>query len=97
MHYLLFYEKVPDHAQREPPLRAAHLAHLQAAVAHGDVVLGGSLADPDDGAAIVLFRADSPAVVERFAEADPFVVHGVVSRWRIRPWRTVIGKDAESR
>jgi len=94
MHYLLFYEKVPDHARREPPLRAAHLAHLQAAVARGEVVLGGSLADPADGTAIVLFRAGSPDVVESFAAADPFVMHGVVSRWRVRRWHTVIGESA---
>jgi len=96
MHYLLFYEKVPDYAEREPPLRAAHRAHLDAAVERDELLLGGILADPIDGTAVVLFRADSPAAVERFATTDPFVVHGVVNRWRVRQWHTVVGKDAAS-
>ncbi len=35
MHYLLFYEKVADHLQREIPLQAAHRAHVKAAAARG--------------------------------------------------------------
>ena len=49
MHYLLFYEKAPDHAEREPPYRAAHLAHVQAAVDRGELLLGGALADQTIG------------------------------------------------
>lgn len=94
MHYLLFYEKAPDYAVRQGPLQAPHLAYVQAAVRRGELVLGGSLADPTDGAAVLLFRADTPAVAEDFAKADPYVVHGVVSRWRVRAWETVVGKDA---
>jgi uncharacterized protein len=57
VHYLLFYDKVPDYADREGPLRASHLEYVQAAVRRGDLILGGSLADPTDGAAVLLFRA----------------------------------------
>jgi uncharacterized protein YciI len=94
MHYLLFYEKVPDHANREGPLRAAHRDYVQAAARRGELLLGGSLADPTDGAAVLLFRADAPAAVEAFAAADPYVRHGVVSRWRVRAWETVVGAGA---
>jgi hypothetical protein len=38
---LLFYEKVPDAADREESLRAAHLAHVLAAVTRGELLLGG--------------------------------------------------------
>jgi uncharacterized protein YciI len=93
MHYLLFYDVVPDYAERRLPLRAAHLAHARAAHARGQLVLGGALADPVDGA-VLLFRGESPAAAEAFAAADPYVVHGLVTRWRVRAWATVVGDGA---
>ena len=56
----------------------------------------GALANPAD-AAILLFKGDSPAVAERFAEADPYVKEGLVRRWWVREWTTVIGDLAEVR
>jgi uncharacterized protein len=90
MHYLLFYDVVPDYVERRAPLRAEHLALAQATFASGELVLGGALADPVDGAVLV-FKGDSPAAAEAFAAADPYVRHGLVTRWRIRAWNTVIG------
>lgn len=95
MHYLLFYEAGPDYEERRKPFRAAHLQHGKAAVARGEIVLGGAFAKPVDGAAI-LFRGDSAAAAEAFARADPYVVNGVVKRWYVREWTTVIGADAEA-
>jgi uncharacterized protein YciI len=93
MHYLLFYDVVPDYVARREPLRAEHLALGRAAHARGELVLGGALADPVDGA-VLLFQGDSPAVAERFAEADPYVRPGLVTNWRVRTWTTVIGDGA---
>jgi hypothetical protein len=93
MHFLLLYDVAPDYLTRRGAHRAEHLALGWAAHARGELVLGGALADPVDGA-VLLFRGDSPAVAERFAEADPYVRHGLVTRWRVRPWTTVIGADA---
>ena len=56
-------------------------------------MLGGALADPVDGA-VILFRGDSPAAAEQFAKSDPYVVNGVVKRWYVREWTTVVGADA---
>lgn len=91
MHYLLFYEKRPDYAARQVPFQNAHLLYLEQAVIRGDLLLAGSLDDPVDGTAILLFRADSPASIEAFAAADPYVTSGVVTRWYIRGWETVLG------
>ena len=91
MHYLLFYEKTLDHAEREKPLMAAHRKHLDAAVRRGELVLGGSLGQPADGAAVLLFEADTAAFVEEFARADPYVIDGLVNRWTVRPWDIVVG------
>lgn len=96
MHFLLFYEKAPDYTEREPPLQEAHLAHVFAAVARGELLLGGPLGDPVDGANVLLFQAESAATAEAFAAADPYVQNGVVGRWRVRAWTTMVGREAAS-
>lgn len=93
MHYLLFYEVVADYAERRVRLRAEHLALARAAHARGELVLGGALADPIDGA-VLLFTGDSPAAAEAFARADPYVRNGLVTSWRVRMWTTVVGENA---
>ena len=96
MHYLLFYEAGTDYAERRKPFRDAHLAHARAAAARGELILGGAFANPVDGA-LILFRGDSPAAAEQFAKDDPYVVNGVVRRWYVREWTTVVGANAETR
>ena len=93
MHYLLMYDVVPDYAERRAPLRAAHLALAWAAVDRGELVLGGALADPTDGA-VLLFECESTAPIEAFVAADPYVQNGLVTRWRVRKWTTVVGEEA---
>ena len=94
MHYLLFYDVVDDYVNRRAPYRAAHIALAREALARGELVLAGALADPPDGAGLV-FRGSSPAVAESFAKNDPYVKNGLVVRWRVREWATVIGAGAE--
>ena len=94
MHYLLFYEAGPDYAERRAPFRAAHLEYARKAVARGDLILGGAFANPIDGAAL-LFRGASSAIAEGFAASDPYVVNGIVKKWYVREWTTVVGDLAE--
>jgi len=93
MHYLLFYEVGEDYVTRRAEFRAAHLQKAWEASARGELVLGGALANPVDGA-VLLFKGDSPEVAERFARADPYVTSGAVKRWYVREWTTVAGEDA---
>ena|SRR5438067_735538 len=95
MHYLLFYDAGQDYEERRKPFRAAHLQYAREAVARGELVLGGALADPADGA-VLLFRSTSQAAAERFAKSDPYVTNAVVTTWRVRKWTTVIGDEAEA-
>jgi uncharacterized protein len=90
MHWLLLYDVVDDYVARRAPLRAEHLALAEEAVRRGDLVLAGALDDPVDGAVLV-FRADSPKVAEAFARADPYVVAGLITAWRVRRWNAVVG------
>jgi uncharacterized protein YciI len=91
VHYLLFYEKSPGFAALQTPLQAAHRDHVMKAAADGILVLAGSLGNPDDGTALLLFEADSIVPAETFATADPYVTGGVVSRWTVRTWDLVEG------
>ena len=93
MHYLVFYDVVLDYAERRLPFREAHLAHARAAVARCELILGGALAEPVDGA-VLLFECESPAIVEAFVAADPYVLNGLVVKWRVRAWTTVVGEHA---
>jgi uncharacterized protein YciI len=93
MHYLLIYDTAPDYLEKRSQFRAEHLRLAWEAHERGELVLAGALSDPVDGA-ILLFKGDSPAAAERFAAADPYVRNGLIARWRIRPWTTVVGKDA---
>jgi uncharacterized protein len=93
MHYLLFYELAPDYLERRPAFRERHLTLAWQAQARGELILAGALADPVDQA-VLLFQGDSPAVAERFARADPYVQNGIVVRYRVRAWTTVVGAAA---
>lgn len=93
MHYLMFYDYTADYLERRGEFRALHLRHAWESNERGELVLGGAYADPADGA-VLLFNCSSPDVPERFAAADPYVRNGLVSRHWIRPWTTVVGKDA---
>lgn len=92
-HYLLFYDVGEDYVQRRAAFRSAHLEKACQAQARGELVLAGALADPLDGA-VLLFQGDSPRVAEAFAQADPYVTNGLVVRWRVREWTTVVGEAA---
>jgi len=92
-HFALLYDVVSNFVERRMPFREAHLQRVRDANARGVLLLAGALGDPPDGALLV-FRADSPAVAEDFARADPYVIEGLVTGWRVRPWTVVIGVDA---
>jgi uncharacterized protein YciI len=93
VHYLLMYELAPDYLARRGEFRNEHLKMAWEAEQRGELVLAGALGDPTD-TAVLLFAGDSPDAAERFAEADPYVTRGLVKSWRVRPWTTVVGKDA---
>jgi uncharacterized protein YciI len=92
-HFLLFYDTAPDYLSRRPEFRGAHLAHAQAAVARGELLLGGALADPADRA-VLLFRGEDAEVARAFAARDPYVLNGLVTAWQVREWSTVVGAGA---
>ncbi|MGE3304164.1 MAG: hypothetical protein AB7M12_13750 [Hyphomonadaceae bacterium] len=86
----LFYEYVPDIAARresDREIATAHVAHVRAARDRGDIVFGAPFADAPPGAVLV-FKGETAAEVEAFAKADPFVIHKIVTTWRVREFAT---------
>ena len=91
-HYLLFYDVADDYLERRPAFRDEHLKLAWSSVEQGALLLGGALADADE--AVLLFKGENSSVAEDFARADPYVREGLVSRWHVREWTTVVGRLA---
>ncbi|HVE27923.1 MAG TPA: YciI-like protein [Sporichthya sp.] len=87
---LLTYTLADDYLERRGEFRPEHLALAEAAVARGELVLAGVVADPYDRSLFV-WREDAAAAAEAFAKADPYVANGLVLSWEIRTWNTVLG------
>lgn len=92
-YYALFYDEVSDDfVNWRVPFREEHLRMARESHARGELQLAGALAEPADGA-LLIFRAESPAVAEEFAKHDPYVRNGLVKRWRVRSWTVVVGNQ----
>ena len=92
MHTILFYDVVDDYVERRAQFREQHLALARQAHERGELVLAGALAEPADGA-VVVFRGESTETAVAFAKADPYVINGLVTSWRVRKWSTVVGGE----
>lgn len=95
MHYLLIYNLSPEYLERRSKFRDEHLALAWKAHENGDLVVGGALQEPADQA-FLLFEGTSPDAAEEFAKTDPYVKNGLIEKWEVRPWMTVVGKMASS-
>jgi uncharacterized protein YciI len=69
------------HAREVFPRHSAYVAEFSTS---GDLLLIGTFADPVADGSMAIFRSREAA--ERFIASDPFVVEGVVARWRILDW-----------
>ncbi len=92
-HFLLLYTTASDYLDRRGSYRSEHLRLAWAAQASGELVLAGALADPPDGA-VLLFQGDSPECAAAFARTDPYVLNGLIEKWEVREWTTVVGDAA---
>jgi uncharacterized protein YciI len=95
MHYLLIYDTAPDYLVRRGEFRTSHLGLAWQSVERGELLLGGAVGDPVQSA-LLLFRCESPDVPAAFAKADPYVINGLVTQWRVQPWHTVVGLEASN-
>ncbi len=90
MYYILLYDVVEDYVKKRAPFREEHLRLTDEAAEKGQLLLGGALDNPVDGAVLV-FKADDSSVVEEFVKNDPYVKNGLITNWKIRDWTVVTG------
>jgi uncharacterized protein len=83
LRYVLFYESgdLSLAAENFPAHRARYLEFMR----RGILLSLGPFTDR--GGSMAVFTSREAA--EEFASGDPFVRHGVVSKWHVREWREV--------
>lgn len=91
----LSYRLVDDYLQRREPLRDEHLGLARSAQERGELLLAGAYADPADSALLV-WSGDARDAIDRFVDQDPYVQHGLVTDWSVRPWNVVAGTLAQA-
>jgi uncharacterized protein len=92
-YFAVFYEElVENYVERRNAFREDHLRLARESHERGELLLGGALAEPADGALLVFNTKDAEAVLA-FVRCDPYVVNGLVKRWRVRPWTVVVGNQ----
>jgi uncharacterized protein YciI len=83
MKFVMFYEVAPDGLAKVAANYEAHRARLNEFYARGVLLLAGPLGNPPEGAMSVFTTREA---AEEFAQGDPFVLNGVVSKWRLVEW-----------
>ncbi len=87
-HQALFYDYVPNMAERRGPHREDHIAHIRAEREAGRLVMAGALGDPPHGGLLVFGDVDE-TVVATFVDTDPYMRAGLITAWRVEPWNIV--------
>jgi uncharacterized protein len=87
MKYVLYYQSSSDVLEKAPVHAAAHRAHWQEFLSEGALLMIGPFANPQEGAMGIFTTREA---AEKFAEGDPFVLNGVVTRWHVREWAEAI-------
>ena len=95
MHFLLTYDYTDDYLEKRGLYRNAHLAHAWAAQQRGEVLLAGAVGSPP-ASAVLVFQCESADTLEQFAQTDPYYLNGLVRRYTVAPWTTVVGAQAHT-
>jgi uncharacterized protein YciI len=95
-YFALQYDVVDHFTDKRAPFRDAHLKLVRDAHARGDIFMAGPIGQPPAGA-LLIFQSETSEVAENFARADPYVLQGLVTRWRALPWTVVVESPALGR
>ncbi|HLM04092.1 MAG TPA: YciI family protein [Blastococcus sp.] len=91
MKYVMTYHAVEDFLPLARQHGPAHVARLKEFHARGVLLMVGTMDEPMNGDAMGVFTTREAA--EEFVAGDPFVVHGVVASWTVRPWNEILQPD----
>lgn len=87
MKVVMFYELAHDGLDKAMTHFQAHRARLDEFHNRGVLLMAGPFANPADGALGVFTSREA---AEEFIKDDPFVVNGVVGKWRLLDWNEVL-------
>ena len=87
MKVVMFYEVAPEGLSKAMANIKAHRARLDEFHARGVLLMAGPFANPAEGA-LGIFTSKKDA--EEFIQGDPFVINGVVGKWRLVEWNEVL-------
>jgi uncharacterized protein YciI len=88
MKYVVFYESADEVAAKAQAHFAAHRALWAQYVEHGELLMIGTFANPQQDGSMAVSTTRQAA--EHFVDDDPFVRHGVVRSWRILEWNEAL-------
>jgi len=80
----------PDGEAKRKIHRPAHLAKMEPLDKAGRVVLAGPLTDKTGS--LIIIEAASLEEARRFADEDPYTIHGVFARVEVHPFTQVFPK-----
>ncbi|WP_369138908.1 YciI family protein [Modestobacter versicolor] len=88
MKHVMSYRAVEDFLPLAMQHGPDHVTRLHEFRDRGVLLMAGTLDEPMNGDALAVFTTREAA--EEFIAGDPFVVHGVVAQWTVRPWDEVL-------
>ena len=83
MKAVMLYDLAPGAMELARTHLPAHRARLEDFARRGLMFMAGPFADPKDGAMGVFASKEA---AEEFMKDDPFLLHGVVAKWRLMKW-----------
>lgn len=84
-----------DHrADLQAEVRPSHREYLSGVADAGQLLGSGPYLSGDPGALLV-FRAEDRAELDRLLAGDPFAAAGVIARTEVREWNLVLGPWAQ--
>jgi uncharacterized protein YciI/uncharacterized protein YndB with AHSA1/START domain len=87
--YVMIYDTTPAGLAQAPAHYPGHRDRLDLFCRRGTLLMAGPMLDPSTpGRALGVFT--SREAVEDFVREDPFILHGVVTRWTIVEWKDVL-------
>lgn len=87
MKIVMFYGLAADGLSKAVEHLAGHRARLNEFHSRGVLLMAGPFANPSEGA-LGIFTTEE--VAQEFIKGDPFVINGVVARWRLVEWNEVL-------
>lgn len=91
MKFAALIDYVQDKAKIEQ-IRPTHRQYLRTLLETGKLFACGPITD--DSGALIVYETDTAEEAETILKADPFHAAGVFVKWKILPWKVVMGNPA---